>query len=1394
MLKIMLIMKKTTHLLNFKARWLENKILCFVFLGFLLFSYKGNSQTCAVMKTDFLESFENASYGDTEPQCWTYLATSGSCWGEGYVDDLEPNNGVNHYSIYGCEDFNVTLISPETDNLGSGTKQIRFSLYLDYYYPKSFNPFIEIYSLDTNTSSATKTLIKSINLKSTISRQWVEFIVPLPTTKDDYFAFSVSGSSDSEISVLLDDIFYEDLSKCFFPLNIKVDNVTLNDATISWDASIDSGVTEYEYEIRSFGLPGSGSSGLENTGTTTDTTVSLIGLTEATKYTIYVRSICGTSKGDWGMYLVSFTTLCPIFDNFFEGFENSKYGDESPICWTYLNNLLPNFSEGYVDDYEVQTGDYSFYIYRSQGSGDFMLISPETNDLGSGMKRIRFSAYLDSASPSSINLEIYSLNNNKASATKTLIETISINNQFSWEEYKVVLPQTNDDYFAISFPIDQNNKRAYYDLYIDDIYYEDIPEPILDVKQNNNLCFGNSLGTASVSVREGLPPYTYTWSPIGGSTPDANNLPAGKYTITVEDALKRSKTSTVIITEPKNMNSGLSYKNISCNGKNDGYAEVKPEGGTPPYNVLWSTGSTDSSISNLAKGQYSIIITDANGCVQSEDFKITEPDILLTSIGSQVNVSSYQGTDGSLTVDVTGGTEPYSYLWFPTGDTTDTASNLVAGNYSVVVTDVNGCAVNHAFVVTQPIPLMIDFVSIKDVSCNGLNDGAITVNVIGDHSPYVLKWSPLGVYGNTASDLVAGVYTVIVSNSIGETITKTYEVSEPDPIKINIGSIKGVTCFGKNNGTATVSASGGTAPYTFVWSNGETTNTAQNLPPGNNLVHVTDATGCVAQQIFTIKQPIPISILEVIKNVSCNGQANGSVSVTVSGGTAPYTYSWNTGETSSSINNLSGGNYTLIITDAENCFVSKTFNVVEPAFVYPPIAVNQSFCVNAKLSDIVITGSNIKWYDAATNGNILPIGTNLVSGNVYYASQTINSCESSTRTAVQVTLFQPIPLTTIKIDVCNNTTIQDIVIDGNGFSQLRWYSNAMSTTMLHYNHLLTSGTYYVSTFINNVCESIKYPIQVNVVAAVPAPIVGTQMVCGVKTFNDISINKVPGGIINWYSSVQSITPLIGTDQILSGTYYIEQVVGSCKSGRIAVPVQVVPITSPNLTNIAVCDGTTISELNNNLTSIKYVWYNDATTQTALNETQIIKAGTFYISQEISGCISNRTKVDVVVNSRPNAPTGQQIQSFNFAATIFNLKMNQTGVEWYNSIQNANTLSNQLPSSTQLKDGETYYGIIRGVNGCPSYPTAVKVVVNLGFNELDLAYLKYYPNPIETELNIEYNEVIKGIEVYSITGQKVLSKEFNDKQIKVNLSGFSSGTYMVRIETEKASQFIKIVKR
>ncbi|WP_190304163.1 Ig-like domain-containing protein, partial [Paenimyroides baculatum] len=816
-----------------------------------------------------------------------------------------------------------------------------------------------------------------------------------------------------------------------------------------------------------------------------------------------------------------------------------------------------------------------------------------------------------------------------------------------------------------------------------------------------------------------------------------------------------------------------------------------PTGGTIPYTYLWNTGATGATLSNLAAGTYSVTITDTNGCTGTESITITQPAVLIATNSAQTDVSWYGGNDGSATVSVAGGTAPYTYLW-SNGATGATASNLIAGTYTVTVTDANGCTSAIDFVITQPIPLMVQSVSQTNVSCNAGANGTAGIVAMGGNAPYTYLWSN-GATASTVSNLSAGVYTVTVTDSTLNIITESFTITEPLALATTMAKTD-ITCNFASNGTATVSVIGGTSPYTYFWSNGMTSANATNLNVGNYTVSITDANGCKTTATVSITQPTALVAAVTSTNISCYGQVDGTASVIVSGGTAPYTYSWSNGQTGTSLTSLAKGSYILTVSDANNCTITQSFTITEPAFVHPPVAVNQSFCIgqNATLANMVITGSNIKWYNAANGGTLLPGTTVLTTGTTYYASQTVGTCESATRTGVQVTLNQGTPLTTTQLNVCSNTRVQNMTIDGFNYTQLRWYSSSTSTVQLPSSQLLTTATYYVSSVVGT-CESTRQAIQVTVAAAVAAPTATSQVMCGNSTLNDVVVVKDPSATLKWYTSLQSMIPLAGTTQVSTGTYYVQQVIGACESVRIAVSVQVTSVSAPIMTSIATCDGNTIADLHPSTGT--YVWYVNNTTTTALPDTFVIKSGTYYISHEVSGCISPRTNVSVNVNARPASATGQSNQLFGFAARVSDLQMNQSNVSWFASFNDAVKQVNQLASTHPLQDQTTYYGILTGANNCGSaVPTAVTVTINLSNAELDLTQLKYYPNPVDSELNISYIEEIKKVEVFTITGQRVFGNDYQGNEVKVDLSRLSAGNYLVKIETAKASQFVKIVKK
>lgn len=469
---------------------------------------------------------------------------------------------------------------------------------------------------------------------------------------------------------------------------------------------------------------------------------------------------------------------------------------------------------------------------------------------------------------------------------------------------------------------------------------------------SNVNCFYGNNGSATVSSNGGTPPYTYSWNsnPIQ-TTQTATNLKAGTYTVTVTDSKGSIATANATITQPSAITNVIAntVSNVACFGGNNGSASVtNPSGGTPPFTFSWNTNpiQTTQIATNLKAGMYTVTVTDSKGCTSSSNVTITQPSAISNVTANTLNnVGCFGGNNGSASVtNPTGGTPPYTYQWNTNPiQVTRIAYDLSAGTYMVTVTDSKGCSATSSVTITQPQQLSnVNASTLQHVKCSGASTGSVSVsNPMGGTPPYTYKWNSVPEQTTqTASNLPAGTYSITVTDYNGCMASSYATINEPTKItNVQTSIVKSLKCFGDTDGSAKVSdPMGGTPPYTYRWNTvpEQKTQTVVNLKAGEYSVVVTDANGCTAQSYITITQPnapLVIGNPKIDKQVSCFGESDGSITIpNPTGGTAPYTVSWNTSpiKKTYSISNLKAGTYTAMITDANGCVASVSATVTEP--------------------------------------------------------------------------------------------------------------------------------------------------------------------------------------------------------------------------------------------------------------------------------------------------------------------------------------------------------------------------------------------------------------------------------------------------------------------------------
>lgn len=766
-----------------------------------------------------------------------------------------------------------------------------------------------------------------------------------------------------------------------------------------------------------------------------------------------------------------------------------------------------------------------------------------------------------------------------------------------------------------------------------------------DAAQNITMTWNNGIAGGSLTTNGGpLPTGVFSWTPTSA---DISTTP-WCFTVTVSDdacPYSGSQTYAFCITVT-GFNVGVTTTATNC-GASNGTATALATGGTGPYSFNWQpSGGNSANANGLTAGTYTVYVTDAAGCASNAVAVVTPGPVNSNINATYNNIACFGGTD-DIYLNVNGGQQPYTYQW----SNNATTANLIginAGTYSVIVTTASGCTNTATYTVTQPASALTATSNVLNhVLCATGNNGSADANASGGTAPYNYSWNSTPAQTNaTATGLTAGNYSVIISDANGCTTVQTVLITEPSAITSLISS-SDVTCYGGSNGSSSINVAGGIGPYSIVWNTtpAQVGVSAINLQSGTVTATVTDANGCTSISTVNIAQPPALNAtMTGWTAVSCNAGNNGSASVQTTGGTAPYTYNWNTfpAQNVANATNMIAGMFTVTVTDANGCATISTVTITEPTPVVvavspgDTICPNQAFMVSANGSGGTGTYT-YNWSPNLGTGNMYTVYANTATTWTVSAVDA-NGCLSAPMTiAADVFQFSPANLVVSSTpSICAGASATITTSTSGNTGPLTWnWSNNLNGPGPHM--VYPNGTTTYSVNVTNICGVVVPATTQVTVHPIPVVNIPSQFASGCDninlTFADTAIANA-GCFYSWDFGDNSTGTGANTnhDYSTGGTYTVSVTVTSpfgCQgsnSNQVSLiiydsPVAEFSIASDELSIIEPmamfsneCSGNTIG----------WWWdFGDATTSTASSPSHTYQQqGTYnvrLIAESFGGC-------------------------------------------------------------------------------------------------------------------------------------------------------------------------------
>lgn len=656
--------------------------------------------------------------------------------------------------------------------------------------------------------------------------------------------------------------------------------------------------------------------------------------------------------------------------------------------------------------------------------------------------------------------------------------------------------------------------------------------PVTSVFTNPS-CNNSTNGQATVTPNGGNGPYTYSWTtnPVQTSS-TATGLTGGSYTVFVTDATGCTASDTIVVTTPPILTVNTNVVQPSC-GSNNGSITANGAGGTGVLTYSWSTTATTQAINNLPSGNYTVYVTDANGCTVTATVNLNPANGPTALASINQDVSCFGGNNGSANAIANGGNGPYTFVW-SNAQTGQNATGLNAGTYTVTVTDASGCTSIDTVLITQPTQITLNIAGFP-ATCFGSSNGSCVVIPGGGVGPYTYNWMPGNGTQALYNNIPAGNYTVTVTDANGCTDTASAAVTQPTQLVL-ASNTQPSTC-NLPNGSATVNANGGTGPYTYSWTSNpvQTTSNATGLLPGNYTVFVTDVNGCTDTSIVAVQSTnAPASQVTAQTNVTCHAGTDGSATITVNGGIGPYTYSWtsNPAQTTTNATGLTAGTYTFYVTDANGCIDTSIVIITEPTQLVPAINPgNAQICIgqNINLQSATVGGTPVYAYVWSSGQTTSGASVSPTSTTSY--TLTVTDANGCTATATCTVTVNPLPVVNLVADdtsgcgsLCvnfNTTTV------GSSYSW-NFGDGGTSISQNPQHCYVTPGNYTVSLTVTSAAGCSATFIQNNYIDIFPEPIAAF-------TANPTSVTQIDPTIYFTDQSTGATTWTWTFGDVLNGT-------------------------------------------------------------------------------------------------------------------------------------------------------------------------------------------------------------------------------------------------------------------